>query len=75
MRYRLGKSESQVVNRQTHEKDALHFSGCCDDSFTIYPDGVAARELTHWCSSLDEWHSYEQDNFDDKPVSGAILIL
>ena len=35
----------------------------CDDYFTIYPDGVAARDLTHWCSDLDEWHSYEQDNF------------
>jgi len=35
----------------------------CDDYLTIYPDGVAARKLIHWCSSLDKWHSYEQDNF------------
>ena len=35
----------------------------CDEYLTIYPDGVAARELIHWCSLLDRRHTYEQDNF------------
>ena len=35
----------------------------CDEYLTIYPDGVAARELIHWCSQLGRRHTYEQDNF------------
>lgn len=35
----------------------------CDEYLTIYPDGVAARELVHWCSDLNRRHTYEQDNF------------
>ena len=35
----------------------------CDEYLTVYPDGVAARELVHWCSRLDRRHTYEQDNF------------
>jgi hypothetical protein len=35
----------------------------CDEYLTIYPDGVAARELVHWCSRPNSRHTYEQDNF------------
>jgi len=35
----------------------------CDEYLTIYPDGVAARELVHWCSRINSRHTYEQDNF------------
>jgi hypothetical protein len=35
----------------------------CDEYLTIYPDGVAARELVHWCPRIHGRHTYEQDNF------------
>jgi hypothetical protein len=35
----------------------------CDEYLTIYPDGVAARELVHWCPRPKSRHTYEQDNF------------
>jgi hypothetical protein len=35
----------------------------CDEYLTIYPDGVAARELVHWCPRMSGRHTYEQDNF------------
>jgi hypothetical protein len=35
----------------------------CDEYLTIYPDGVAARELVHWCPLPNGRHTYEQDNF------------
>jgi len=35
----------------------------CDEYLTIYPDGVAARELVHWCPQPNSRHTYEQDNF------------
>ena len=35
----------------------------CDEYLTIYPDGVAARELVHWCQRPNSRHTYEQDNF------------
>ncbi|MFO7640451.1 MAG: PEP-CTERM/exosortase system-associated acyltransferase, partial [Candidatus Competibacteraceae bacterium] len=35
----------------------------CDEYLTIYPDGVAARELVHWCPRPNSRHTYEQDNF------------
>jgi len=46
-----------------HVDPATGWGDWCDDYLTIYPDGVAARELVHWCSALDKRHSYEQDNF------------
>jgi hypothetical protein len=35
----------------------------CDEYLTIHPDGVAARELVHWCPRINSRHTYEQDNF------------
>jgi hypothetical protein len=46
-----------------HVDPASGWGDWCDEYLTIYPDGVAARELVHWCSQLDRRHSYEQDNF------------
>jgi len=39
----------------------------CDDYYTIYPDGVAARKVTLYSSCLEKWHSFEQDNFILQP--------
>jgi hypothetical protein len=46
-----------------HEDPLTGWGDWCDEYLTIYPDGVAARKLIHWCSELDKGHSYEQDNF------------
>jgi hypothetical protein len=46
-----------------HVDPATGWGDWCDDYLTIYPDGVAARELVHWCSELGKRHSYEQDDF------------
>jgi len=54
---------NNILYEHVHEDPLTGWGDWCDDYFTVYPDGVAVRELIHWCSSLDKWHSYEQDNF------------
>jgi hypothetical protein len=46
-----------------HVDPATGWSDWCDEYLTIYPDGVAARELVHWCPQIHRRHTYEQDNF------------
>lgn len=50
--------------------------GCwSDDLWTIYPDGTIARRITAWCSELQRWHSYEQENYVIPPGLRPIDIL
>jgi hypothetical protein len=46
-----------------HVDPVTGWSDWCDEYLTIYPDGVAARELVHWCPRINSRHTYEQDNF------------
>ncbi|MHC4457552.1 MAG: hypothetical protein ACYS0I_10765, partial [Planctomycetota bacterium] len=54
---------NNILYELIHEDPLTGWGDWCDEYLTIYPDGVAARKLIHWCSELDEGHSYEQDNF------------
>ncbi|MHC4133167.1 MAG: LamG domain-containing protein, partial [Planctomycetota bacterium] len=58
-RHALNNIEYELI----HEDPLTGWGDWCDEYLTIYPDGVASRKLIHWCSELDQGHSYEQDNF------------
>jgi len=59
---------NNIVYNLAHIDPLTGWGDWCDDYFTVYPDGVAARKLIVWCSRLDEeWHSFEQDNFIVQP--------
>jgi hypothetical protein len=50
--------------------------GCwSDDLWTIYPDGTIARRIIAWCTELERWHSYEQENYVIPPGLRPIDIL
>ncbi|HIJ71582.1 MAG TPA: LamG domain-containing protein [Planctomycetes bacterium] len=50
-----------------HEDEMTGWGSWSDDYYTIYPDGVTARKIVLYSSRLDEWHSFEQDNFVLQP--------
>jgi len=54
---------NNILYELIHVDPLTGWGDWCDEYLTIYPDGVAARKLIHWCSELDKEHSYEQDNF------------
>ena len=58
---------SNILYQLAHVDSATGWGDWCEDIFTVYPDGIAARNLKLWCSQLDKWHSFEQDNFILQP--------
>ena len=47
-RHALNNMEYELI----HEDSISGWHDWCDEILTIYPDGVAARNLIHWCSYL-----------------------
>lgn len=44
-----------------------HWPDWAEDVYTIYPDGVAARQVTLWTSYLPGNHSFEQEDYIIQP--------
>mgnify|MGYP001056635236 CR=1 FL=1 len=66
---------NNIIYNIAYEDSLTGWGDWCDDYYTIYPDGVAARKVTLWSSSLEQWHSFEQDNFVIQPGLSPADIL
>ena len=62
-----------------HEDSISGWNDWCDEILTIYPDGVAARNLIHWCSYLqltdEKGKIYVEDFVEELDESGNPLEI
>ena len=60
-RHAMNNMEYELI----HEDSVSHWNDWCDEILTIYPDGVAARKLLHWCSYLDFQNGAKEIPYED----------
>jgi hypothetical protein len=72
-RHALNNMEYELI----HEDSISGWHDWCDEILTIYPDGVAARNLIHWCSYLgltdETGQIYVEDFIEETDDQGNLL--
>jgi hypothetical protein len=72
-RHALNNMEYELI----HEDSVSGWHDWCDEILTIYPDGVAARNLVHWCSYLDlkgkNDRIYVEDFVEEIDANGRVI--